>query len=240
MMIKQMIRSNNALLLLIVLSAFSIGMGSYGIAHAQTNTTVLITQPGGVTFQNTAWVPQSYTVDTSSIMNDQYIYVQVLGSSTNDPYVRSLVIDINGQIVHRQTLPYTRIFFYGIGPYYTDEVQNSFFVRYDVTSAVANHPTSTVQIGLSTTTGSWNVQAEFVAVTNNNGITIPIGGSGSGSTSSSTSSSSTSTSTSSSGSSSSGGSTNSGLFIPYSELLFGIAVLALAGAFISKGHSERA
>ena len=244
-MMTKLQKKNIFLSLILVLSFSLMGLGVFGIAHAQTQTIVPITPSGGFYFQNTGWNAQTFTANTQSIMNDQYIYIQVQGTAISDPFPRILAISVNGQVVHSQPLG-KGFFSGGIGAYYTDEVQNSFNVQYPVTSAVSGRSTSMVLIGLTTWSGPldglWNVQANFIGIPNSNpSITIPIGGSSSssGSTSSSTSTS-TSSSTSSSGSSSSGGSTNSGYFIPYSELLFGIAVLALAGAFISKGHSERA
>lgn len=226
--------------LMLVLSFSLIFLGGFGLAHAQTQTIVPITYSGGVYFQNTGWNAQTFTANTQSIMNDQYIYIQVQGTAISDPFPRILAISVNGQVVNPQPLG-KGFFSGGIGAYYTDVVQNSFFVRYDVTSAVANHPISTVLIGLTTWNGPfdglWNVQANFIGIPNSNpSITIPIGGS---SSSSSSTSSSTSTSSSSSTPSSSGiAETSTEIVISLSELLGGLGVLSLLGAIWLKGKTD--
>ena len=221
---KQITKQNVFLWLVLALSLSMVLMGTVGIvSHAQTSSNegnvVPITPSGGATFQNTGWNPQSFTVNTQSIMDEQNIYIQVQGTASGDPYPRYLVVSVNGQVVNSQPLS-GGSFGDGIGAYYTDVVQSSFNVQYPVTSAVSGKSTSTVLIGLTTYGGSWNVQATFIGQGSGNpSITIPTGGSGSG------------------GSSTNG--TSSGVTMPLSELLGGLGVLSLIGAVIVRERSER-
>ena len=180
---KQITKQNVFLWLVLALSLSMVLMGTVGlVTHAQSSgvgTTIPITPSGGATFQNTGWTPQSFTVNTQSIMNDQNIYIQVQGTATNDPNIRFLVVSVNGQVVNSQ--PCTEgSFGDGIGAYYTDIVGGSFNVQYPVTSAVSGQSTSTVLIGLTTWQGSWNVQANFIGQSSGNpsttiaGYTIPL------------------------------------------------------------------
>jgi len=170
---KHLTKRNVFLWLVLALSLSLVITGTVGlVSHAQTSsnegTVVPITPSGGATFQNTGWNPQSFTVNTQSIMNDQNIYIQVQGTASNDPYSRFFVVSVNGQVVNSQAIPIQRSFGDGIGAYYTDIVQGSFNVQYPVTSAVSGQSTSTVLIGLTTYTGSWNVQANFIGQSSGN------------------------------------------------------------------------
>jgi len=190
------------------------------VTHAQSSggptlvsqgvgTVVPITPSGGATFQNTGWNPQSYSVNTQSIMNDKTIYIQVLGAESGDIYPRFLVISVNGKVVN----PHICVegsFGDGIGAFYTDTVQNSFDVEYPVTSLVSGQSTSTVLIGLTTWLGSWDVQANFIGQNAGNpNVSIP------------------------------GPSGSSGVTMPLSELLGGLGILSLIGAVIVRERSER-
>ena len=220
---KHLTKQNVFLWLVLALSLSLVLTGAVGlVTHAQSSdegNVVPITPSGGATFSNTGWNPQSFTVNTQSIMNEQDIYIQVQGTASGDPYPRFLVISVNGQVVNSQPCA-EGSFGGGIGAYYTDVVQGSFAVQYPVTSAVSGKSTSTVLIGLTTWTGSWNVQANFIGQSSGNpSVTIP-GTSGS--------------------SGSSGGSGGSrGLTMPLSELLGGLGVLSLIGAVIVRERSER-
>ena len=180
---KQITKQNVFLLIVLALSLSMVLMGTVGIvSHAQTSsdegTVVPITPSGGATFQNTGWNPQSFTVNTQSIMNDQSIYIQVQGTASGDIYSRFLVVSVNGQVVNPQKLPSGKSFGDGIGPYYTDIVVTQFNVQYPVTSVVSGQSTSTVLIGLTTYTGSWNVQANFIGQSSGNqNVSIPAGSS---------------------------------------------------------------
>jgi len=194
---------------MLVLSFSLIFLGGFGLAHAQSSGTVVpITPSGGFYFQNTGWNAQTFTANTQSIMNDQYIYIQVQGTAISDPFPRILAISVNGQVVHPQPLG-KGFFSGGIGAYYTDIVQGSFNVQYPVTSAVSGKSTSTVLIGLTTWTGSWNVQANFIGQSSGN-PSVTLGSSGS-----------------------------SNVTMPLSELLGGLGVLSLIGAVIVRERSER-
>ena len=214
---KHLTKQNVFLLIVLALSISMMIMGTVGIvSHAQTSsdegTVVPITPSGGATFQDTGWTPQSFTVNTQSIMNDQSIYIQVQGSTLNDLYSRFLVVSVNGQVINPQKLPSGKSFGDGIGPYYTDIVSGQFNVQYPVTSLVSGKSTSTVLIGLTTYTGSWNVQANFIGQGSGNpNVSIPSGSSGS-----------------------------SNFTMPLSELLGGLGVLSLIGAVIVRERSEKA
>jgi len=187
--VKQITKNNAFLLVVLALSLSMMGMGAVGlVTHAQSSgggtlissgvgTTIPITPSGGATFSNTGWTPQSYTVDTSSIANSQYIYIQVQGTTSTDQYARYLVVSVNGQVVNSQPLS-AGSFGNGIGAYYTDVVSGQFNVQYPVTSAVAGQSSSTVLIGLTTWSGSWNVQASFIGQSSGNqNVSIPAGSS---------------------------------------------------------------
>jgi len=179
---KHLTKQNVFLWLVLALSLSMILMGTVGIvSHAQTSsdegTVIAITPSGGATFSGTGWNPQSFTVNTQSIMNDQNIYIQVQGTASGDPYPRFFVVSVNGQVVNSQPNS-AGSFGDGIGAYYTDVVQSSFNVQYPVTSAVSGKSTSTVLIGLTTWTGSWNVQANFIGQSSGNQkVSIPAGSS---------------------------------------------------------------
>jgi len=258
---KQITKQNVFLLIVLALSISLVLTGTVGlVTHAQTSsdegTVIAITPSGGATFSGTGWNPQSYSVNTQSIMNDQNIYIQVQGTASGDQYPRFLVVSVNGQVVNSQPLS-AGSFGDGIGAYYTDIVQGSFNVQYPVTSYVQGKSISIVLIGLTTWSGPldglWNVQANFIGIPNSNpSITIPIGGSSSSSSSTSsstsTSSSSTSSSTPSTTSSSSSSSstpssggiteTSTEIIIPLSELLGGLGLLSLVGAIWLKDKTE--
>jgi hypothetical protein len=180
---KHLTKQNVFLLIVLALSISMVLMGTVGlVTHAQTSsdegTVVPITPSGGATFQNTGWTPQSFTVNTQSIMNDQNIYIQIQGTASGDIYSRFLVVSVNGQVVNPQKLPSGKSFGDGIGPYYTDIVATQFNVQYPVTSLVSGQSTSTVLIGLTTYTGSWNVQANFIGQSSGNqNVSIPAGSS---------------------------------------------------------------
>ena len=181
---KQITKQNVFLWLVLALSLSLVLTGAVGlVTHAQSSdegNVVPITPSGGATFSNTGWNPQSFTVNTQSIMNDQNIYIQIQGTTSNDPYPRYLVVSVNGQVVNSQPVPSGESFGGGIGAYYTDVVQSSFNVQYPVTSYVQGKSTSTVLIGLTTYTGSWNVQASFIGQSSGNpnttvaGYTMPL------------------------------------------------------------------
>jgi hypothetical protein len=219
-MITKLQKKNIFLSLILVLSFSLIGLGVFGIAHAQTQTIVPITPSGGATFQNTGWNARVFEINTQSIANSQYIYIEVSGTSTNDPYQRYLFIEVNGIIINKQPLPSGDAFqvpIYG-GPsqsvgYYTDIVQNSFSVRYDVTSALHGSDYGLIDIGLTTQTGAWNVQAELIGIGTQQ-PTVPIPTGGSSSTPSNT------------------------ILIPLSEILGGLGILSLIGAVWLKEKSE--
>jgi len=179
---KHLTKQNVFLLIVLALSLSMVLMGTVGlVSHAQTSsdegTVVPITPSGGATFQNTGWNPQTFTVNTQSIMNDQNIYIQVQGTASGDPYPRYLVVSVNGQVVNSQPLS-GGSFGDDIGAYYTDVVQNQFNVQYPVTSYVQGQSTSTVLIGLTTWMGSWNVQANFIGQSSGNpNVSIPAGSS---------------------------------------------------------------
>jgi hypothetical protein len=125
MMTKLQIKKHNIFLLFIL--ALSLSMlitGTVGlVTHAQSSdegTVVAITPSGGATFQNTGWNPQSFTVNTQSIMNDQNIYIQVQVYPSDDPYNRFFVLSVNGHVINPTQLAIPRSFGDGIGPYYTD------------------------------------------------------------------------------------------------------------------------
>lgn len=59
----------------------------------------------------------------------------------------------------------------GIGGYYSDTVQGSFSVTYDITQYVQGQ-SSTVLIGLTTYSGSWTVNA-YITGTGTQSVTIP-------------------------------------------------------------------
>jgi len=169
---KQITKQNVFLWIILALSLSLVLTGAVGlVTHAQTSsdegTVIAITPSGGATFQNTGWTPQTFTVNTQSIMNDQDIYIQVQGTASGDTYPRFLVVSVNGQVVNSQPCA-EGSFADGIGAYYTDIVQNSFNVQYPVTSAVSGKSTSTVLIGLTTWAGSWNVQANFIGESSGN------------------------------------------------------------------------
>jgi len=180
---KHLTKQNVFLLIVLALSLSMVLMGTVGlVTHAQTSssegTVVPITPSGGATFAGTSWNPQTFTVNTQSIMNDQNIYIQVQGTASGDQYPRFLVVSVNGQVVNSQPLPSGRFFGDGIGAYYTDIVQSQFNVQYPVTSAVSGKSTSTVLIGLTTWEGSWNVQANFIGQSSGNqNVSIPAGSS---------------------------------------------------------------
>jgi hypothetical protein len=179
---KHLTKQNVFLLIVLALSLSMVLLGTVGIvSHAQTSsdegTVIAITPSGGATFQNTGWNPQTFTVNTQSIMNDQNIYIQVQGTASGDPYPRYLVVSVNGQVVNSQPLS-GGSFGDDIGAYYTDIVQGSFNVQYPVTSYVQGQSTSTVLIGLTTWMGSWNVQANFIGQSSGNpNVSIPAGSS---------------------------------------------------------------
>ncbi len=151
---------------LMVLGMVLLGAGAYSLSistHAQSQgTTVSITPSGGATFSNSGWAPQSFTVDTSSISSASQVVITVTGTATSDPYMRYLVLDVNGHVIQGTAVPGGESFSDGVGSYYTDVVSNSFSVQYDVTPYVTGQSSSTVLIGLTTQAGSWNVQASFV------------------------------------------------------------------------------
>jgi len=182
---KHLTKQNVFLWLVLALSLSMVLMGTVGlVTHAQgtlissgEGTEIAITPSGGATFSGTGWNPQSFTVNTQSIMNDQNIYIQVQGTASGDPYPRFFVVSVNGQVVNSQPNS-VGSFGDGIGAYYTDIVQGSFNVQYPVTSAVSGKSTSTVLIGLTTWVGSWNVQANFIGQSSGNqNVSIPAGSS---------------------------------------------------------------
>jgi len=176
---KQITKQNVFLWLVLALSLSMVLMGTVGlVTHAQSSgggtqisqgvgTTIPITPSGGATFQDTGWYPQSFTVNTQSIMNDQNIYIQIQGAASGDYNLRFLVVSVNGQVVNSQPLS-TGSFGDGIGAYFTDLVSGQFNVQYPVTSYVQGKSTSTVLIGLTTWIGSWNVQANFIGQSSGN------------------------------------------------------------------------
>ena len=169
---KQITKQNVFLLIVLALSISLVLTGTVGlVTHAQTSsdegTVIAITPSGGATFSGTGWNPQSYSVNTQSIMNDQNIYIQVQGTASGDQYPRFLVVSVNGQVVNSQPLS-AGSFGNGIGAYYTDVVSGQFNVQYPVTSYVQGKSTSTVLIGLTTWIGSWNVQANFIGQSSGN------------------------------------------------------------------------
>ena len=178
---KHLTKQNVFLLIVLALSISMVLMGTVGlVTHAQSSdegTVVPITPSGGATFQNTGWNPQTFTVNTQSIMNDQSIYIQVQGTASGDQYPRFLVVSVNGQVVNAQPNG-EGSFGDGIGAYYTDIVSGQFNVQYPVTSYVQGKSTTTVLIGLTTYTGSWNVQANFIGQSSGNqNVSIPAGSS---------------------------------------------------------------
>jgi len=175
--VKQITKNNAFVLLVLALSLSMMGMGAVGlVTHAQSSGTVVpITPSGGATFSGTGWTPQSYTVNTQSIANSQYIYIQVQGTTSTDIYARYLVVSVNGHVVNQQAVPSGEAFGDSIGAYYTDVVSGQFNVQYPVTSAVAGQSSSTVLIGLTTQSGSWNVQASLIGQSSSNTNTTIAG-----------------------------------------------------------------
>ena len=143
----------------------------FGIAISHAQGTIQVTPSGGATFQNTGWTPQSYTVNTAGVQGDQQVVITVSGSTSNDPYPRYLVISVNGHVLNPTALP-SGSFGSGIGAYYSDVVQNSFTVTYDITQYVQGQSQSTVLIGLTTYTGSWTVNA-YITGTGTQSVTVP-------------------------------------------------------------------
>ena len=224
-MMTKLQKKNILLSLILVLSFLLIGLGVFGIAYAQTQTQTIVpvTPPGGATFQNTGWTAREFDVNTQSIANSQYVYIQVSGTST-DPYSRYLFIEVNGMIINKQPLPSGDAFqvLTCCGPsqsfgYYTDIVQSHFSVRYDVISALQGSYYGVIDIGLTTQTGAWNVQAELIGISPQQPtVSIPKGGS-------SSSSSSTPSNT---------------ILIPISEILGGLGILSVIGAVWLKEKSD--
>ncbi|MCL4343882.1 MAG: hypothetical protein JRN26_04595 [Nitrososphaerota archaeon] len=150
-----------------------LGMGMGVATHAASSgTTILVTPSGGATFQNTGWTPQSYTVNTAGVQGDQQVVITVTGTTSTDSYARYLVVSVNGHVLNAQALT-KGSFSGGIGGYYSDIVSGSFSVTYDITPYVQGVSSSTVLIGLTTQSGSWNVQGAIVGNGAGQSVVVP-------------------------------------------------------------------
>lgn len=147
------------------------------MALADQQVSVAITS--GQTFQNTGWTTKSFTVDVSKIRDAKQITIHITGTPTDDPWLRYMVVAIDGQVVHAQSLDASHSWDNGALNAYSDVVSGQFEVRYDVTSLVKGKDTVTVKIGITTYTGSWSINANFDGVLEDT-ITIPTGGSTAG------------------------------------------------------------
>ena len=137
---------------------------------AAADTTKTINIASNIQFANTGYELKSYIVDVSAIKNAKQIVIHITGQGSSDPYLRYLLVKVDGQIINARTLG-------GDKPWssYTALVKDQFDLRYDVTNLVKGKDSVTVEIGLSTFTGSWTVSAEFQAVLEES-TTIPMPG----------------------------------------------------------------
>jgi len=109
----------------------------------------------------------TWRVDVSSLKDARQIAIHVYGYATDDPYVRFLLVYIDGQLVNPTEKPTTpppsRM-----GSFYyktvTTTVWKEFEVQYDVTNLVKGKDYVTVKIELSTSTGYWHVMARFIGI----------------------------------------------------------------------------
>lgn len=121
----------------------------------------------------------TWRVDVSSLKDARQIAIHVYGYATDDPYVRFLLVYIDGQLVNPTEKPTTPPPSSGgsggggsIGgeqPYFyyktvTTTVWKEFEVQYDVTSLVKGKDYVTVKIELLTSTGYWHVMARFIGI----------------------------------------------------------------------------
>ena len=116
----------------------------------------------------------TWRVDVSSIKDARQIVIYVYGCATEDPYVRFLLIYIDGHLVNPTEKPTTpppsrvgsrsmeRTYFYY--ETVTTTVWKKFEVQYDVTNLVKGKDYVTVKIELSTSTGEWIVRAKFIGI----------------------------------------------------------------------------
>jgi len=118
------------------------------------------------TYSGTGWTTKTYSVDVSSISNAKQITIHISGVTQTDEFLRYLLVKVEGQIVNGHSLedkPWTG---------YTAMVSSSFDLTYDVTNLVKGKRTAIVEVGLTTFTGSWTLNAEFNAVLEES-ITLP-------------------------------------------------------------------
>ncbi|MEM4177123.1 MAG: hypothetical protein QXS29_06135 [Nitrososphaeria archaeon] len=156
-------------ILAIVLLAFAI---PFSICYADQKITVPICSQQS--FKDTAWTTKSFTVDVSKLSNAKQVTIYFKGTTSDDPYVRYLVIAIDGQVVNPQDLPSDRKFDNTITKF-TDVIKSSAELRYDVTNLVKGKNSVVVKIGITTQAGyTWTVDAAFEGATADQ-VTIPVG-----------------------------------------------------------------
>jgi len=135
---------------------------------AAADTTKTINICSNISFANTGYELKSYIIDVSAIKNAKQIVIHITGQGSSDPYLRYLLVKIDGQVINARTLS-------GDKPWssYTALVKDQFDLRYDVTNLVKGKNSVTVEIGLTTFTGSWTINAEFQAALEES-TTIPL------------------------------------------------------------------
>ncbi|MEM5798104.1 MAG: hypothetical protein QXG26_01755 [Candidatus Aenigmatarchaeota archaeon] len=110
----------------------------------------------------------------SKLSNAKQVTIYFKGTTSDDPYVRYLVIAIDGQVVNPQDLPSDRKFDNTITKF-TDVIKSSAELRYDVTNLVKGKNSVVVKIGITTQAGyTWTVDAAFEGATADQ-VTIPVG-----------------------------------------------------------------
>ena len=141
------------------------------IIAAYADQTVSVPIATNEVFEQTGLTTKTYTVDVSQLKNAKQITIYVTGKPENDPWLRSLVVIIDGQVVHSQPFDENHKWD-GTVQAYSDVVAGQFEVRYDVTNLVKGKDRVTVKLGISTYVGRWTLSARFDGVVEDS-ITIP-------------------------------------------------------------------
>ncbi len=129
-----------------------------GAQLALCDKTVTINVFSSETFQNTGYKLKSYMVDVSSISTAaKQVVIHITGQANGDPYLRYLIIKVDGQIVNMRPGP-------SRWGGHTALVRNAFDLRYDITSLVKGKKTINIEVGITTFTGSWTISCELQAV----------------------------------------------------------------------------
>jgi len=75
---------------------------SMPLAAADTTKTINICS--NISFANTGYELKSYIIDVSAIKNAKQIVIHITGQGNNDPYLRYLLVKIDGQVINARTL----------------------------------------------------------------------------------------------------------------------------------------